>query len=67
MTYSVNDIAGAKARAFEKRITSLLVVNWNREYSELSGFMCANMALAVIRANIPLLCGALNDPSGSPL
>ena len=35
-----------------------MVVKWGREYSELVGFVRANMAMAVVRSNTLLMYGA---------
>ena len=43
-------MAGVEARAFEKRIASLLAAKWGREYSKLVGSVRAKMAMAVVRA-----------------
>ena len=67
LAYSVDGMAGVEARAFEKRIASLLAAKWGREYSELVGFVRAKMALAVVRANTLLLRGArLKRPKWIP-
>ena len=51
-------MAGVEARAFEKRIASLLAAKWGREYNELVGFVCAKKAMEMVRANTLLRCGA---------
>ena len=67
LAYSVDGMAGVEARAFEKRIASLLAVKWRREYSELLGFVRAKMAMVVVRANTLLLRGArLKRPKWIP-
>ena len=40
LAYSVDGMAGYKARTFEKRIASLLAAKWGRVYSKLVGFVC---------------------------
>ena len=57
LAYSVDSMAGAKARAFEKRIASPLLAKWNREYSKLVGFIRTKMAMAVVSVNTLLLRG----------
>ena len=57
LAYKVDSMAGAKARAFEKRIASPLLAKWNREYSKLVGFIRAKMAMAVVSVNTLLLRG----------
>ena len=39
LVYSVNRMACKEARAFEKRIVSLLSDKWNRTYSKLVGYV----------------------------
>ena len=39
LIYSVDGVACKGARAFEKRIASLLAEKWNRPYSELVGYV----------------------------
>ena len=48
--YLVDGMTAKEAKAFEKRITSLLTVKWRRHYSKMLGFGCTRMALAVVRA-----------------
>ena len=47
-----------EAKAFEKRVASLLAGKWDRQYSEMVGFVRGRMALSVIRSNTMLLRGA---------
>ena len=58
LAYSVDGMAGVEARAFKKHIASLLASKWGREYSKLVGFVCAKMAMAVVRSNTLMLRGA---------
>ena len=51
-------MACKEARAFEKRLASLLSTKWDRRYSELCGFVRSRMALAVVRNNTLLLWGS---------
>ena len=57
LVYSVDGMAAKEARAFEKRIASLLATKWDRRYSELCGIVRARMSLAVVRNNTLLLRG----------
>ena len=57
LAYSVDGMAGYEAHAFKKPITFLLATKWGQEYSELVGFLCAKMAMAVVRSNTLLLRG----------
>ena len=67
LAYSVDGMAGIEARAFEKRITSLLAATWEREHNKLVGFVRAKMAMAVVRSNTLLLRGArLKRPKWIP-
>ena len=58
LVYSVDGMACKEAKAFEKRVASLLASKWDRRYSEMVGFVRGRMSLAVIRANTMLLRGA---------
>ena len=51
-------MACKEAKAFEKRVASLLASKWDWRYSEMVGFVRGQMSLAVIRANTMLLRGA---------
>ena len=55
LVYSVNGMAAKEARAFERRIASLLANKLNRHYSEMCGMVRSRMALAVVRSNTLLL------------
>ena len=58
LVYSVDGMACKEARAFEKRVASLLASKWERRYSEMVGFVRARMSLAIVRSNTRLLRGA---------
>jgi len=58
LVYSVDGLACKEARAFEKRVASLLSSKWERSYSEMAGFVKSRMSLAIIRSNTMLLRGA---------
>ena len=47
-------MAGKSARAYKKRIASLLADKWSREYSSVAGWVKARMALAVVRSTAGL-------------
>jgi hypothetical protein len=49
LVYSVDGMAAKEAKAFEKRVASLLAEKWRRHYSEMVGFVRARMSLAVVR------------------
>ena len=51
-------MACKEARAWEKRIASLLANKHDRQYSEMVGFVRSRMSLAIIRSNTMLLRGA---------
>ena len=42
-------MAAKEAKAFEKRVASLLAEKWRRHYNEMVGFVRARMSLAVVR------------------
>ena len=58
LVYSVDGLACKEARAFEKRVASLLATKWNRSYSEMAGFVKSRMSLAIIRSTTMLLRGS---------
>ena len=66
LVYSVDGVACKEARAYEKRVASLLAIKWDRRYSEMVGFVRGRMSLAVIRSNTMLLCGAMADRAWKP-
>ena len=49
LVYSVDGMAVKEARAFKKRIASLLTMKWMRHYREMVEFVRACMALVVVR------------------
>ena len=58
LVYSVDGMAGKGARAYEKRITSLLADKWSREYSFVAGWVKVRADLAVVRSDTLLLRGS---------
>ena len=66
LVYSVDGMAGKGARAYKKRIASLLADKWSREYSSVAGWVKARMALAVVRSNTLLLRGSRTRYSWKP-
>ena len=67
LVYSVDGMASKEARAYEKRVASLLATKWDRRYSEMVGFVRGRMSLAVIRSNTMLLRGARADRAWKPV
>ena len=55
-------MACKEAKAFKKRIASLLTTKWHRPYSEMVGYVRVCMGLAIIRSNMMLLRRALSKP-----
>ena len=53
----VYGIPGAEALAVQNRLSALLILNMNQEYSELCGFVRVRMSLAIVRSNIPKFRG----------
>ena len=66
LVYSVDGLACKEARAFEKRVASLLATKWERAYSEMAGFVKSRMSLAIIRSNTMLLRGARSSRRFAP-
>ena len=67
LIYSVDGMACKEAKAFEKRIASLLASKWDRPYSEMAGFVRSRMSLAIIRSNTMLLRGARSSRRFAPM
>ena len=55
MVYSADRIPRAEALAAQKRLSALLSYKLKREYSEMCGFVRAQMSLAIVRSNSLLL------------
>ena len=58
LVYSVDGLACKEARAFERRVASLLATKWDRRYSEMVSFVRTRMSIALVRSNTLLLRGA---------
>jgi hypothetical protein len=58
LVYSVDGMACKEARAWEKRVASLIASKMDRSYSEMVGFVRARMSLAIVRMNTHLLRGS---------
>ena len=61
LVYSVDGLAGKEARAFERRVASLLGAKWDRPYSEMVNFVRTRMSIAIVRSNTLLLRGARSN------
>ena len=61
LVYSVDGMPCKEARAFERRIASLLASKWERPYSEMCGFVRTRISVAIVRSNTLLLRGARGD------
>ena len=57
LIYSVDGMACKEARAWEKRVASLLASKMDRPYSEMCGFVRSRMSLAIVCSNTLLLRG----------
>ena len=60
LVYSVDGIAGCKARNVEKRLATHLVVKWKKGYPTMVHYVWIRMALPVIWANSLLIHGSYN-------
>jgi len=67
LAYSVDGMVYKEAKAFEKRVVSLLASKLRGQYSEMVGFVHARMSLAVVCSNTLLLCGARAGVALRPL
>ncbi len=61
LVYSVDGMPCKEAKAFERRIASLLAAKWDRTYSEMVGFVRTRISVAIVRSNTLLLRGARGD------
>ena len=66
LVYSVDGMACKEAKAFDKRIASLLASKHDRPYSEMVGFVRSRMSLAIIRSNTLMLRGARQGSANRP-
>ena len=57
MVYSADGIPRAEALAAQKRLAALLSYKLKREYTEMCGFVRAQISLAIVRSNSLLLRG----------
>ena len=57
LAYSVCGLPCEAAVAAEKRLGGLLARKWERNYSEMVGFIRQRMSLAIVRSNTLLLRG----------
>ena len=51
LVYSIDGMAGPKARAAGKCLASRLALKWKREYSEICGYVKCRMAIAMVQSN----------------
>jgi hypothetical protein len=58
LVYSIDGMACREAKAFEKRVASLLASKHDRPYSEMVGYVKGRMSIAVVRANTMMLRGS---------
>eukprot|EP00957_Ditylum_brightwellii_P152359 11598815-Ditylum_brightwellii.AAC.1 len=64
MVYSADGMPADEAEAAEKKMASLLVKAWQREYLEMCGFVRARMVLALAQSNTFLLQGEQDHREG---
>jgi hypothetical protein len=67
LVYSVDGMPCKEAKAFERRVASLLAAKWDRPYSEMVGFVRTRMSVAIVRSNTLLLRGARAARAERPL
>ena len=58
LVYLVDGIAGREARNAEKRLATLLVAKWRKEYLRMVQYVRVRMTIAVVRANSLLIHGS---------
>ena len=58
LVYSVDGLEGTKAKAARKRLALHLAAKWNREYSQICGFVCSRLAFTLVCATSRCLSGS---------
>ena len=56
--FSVDGLAAVEAAAATKRLSALLADKWQRQYSEVCGFVRSRLSLSLVRATSLCLRGA---------
>ena len=54
LCFSVDGLAGSEAKCFLKRMACRLSSRWDRSYSEVLGWICAESAFPIVQT--PVLC-----------
>ena len=62
LVFSTDGMLAAEAKAASKRLASRLVTKWKRPYSELCGFVCSHLSVALVRSASHCLRGS-RDPN----
>lgn len=57
LVYSVDGLEGTEASAARKRLASQLAAKWGQEYSQLCGFICSRIFLALVHSTSRYLRG----------
>lgn len=57
LVYSVDGVPCEEAKAAERRLAGLLAQKWERNYSEMCGYVRTRLCLSVVRSNTLLLRG----------
>ena len=55
LSYPVDGMPGKEAKAFEKRIATLLVEKWKRAYREMCGYVRSMIAISIVCSILLLL------------
>ena len=66
LVYSVDGLEGTEAKAACRRLASILAVKWNRNYSQVCGFVHSRLAVALVRATTKCLRGT-RKPTRTPI
>ena len=66
LVYSVDGMACKEAKAYEKRIVSLIAKKWDRPYIAMVGYVSLRMGMAVIRSTTMMLRGARSNKQDAP-
>ena len=58
LVYLVDGMVYKETAAYDKGIASLIASKWERQYSEMVGFVGSRMSILLIRSNTIMLCGS---------
>ena len=60
LVFSVDGLEGSEAQAARKRLASRLAAKWNRNYSQVCGFVRSRLSFTLVRSTSRCLRGTRN-------